>query len=89
MEEELDKQFPKGDKVRGKALVLFAIHKIKLADQKAKCHTEHIRTIRMIREWLKNTLKSIIEDEHEKDFVDILKEFDKHFGEQLKEAEIK
>ena len=46
MEEELDKQFPKGDKVRGKALVLFAIHKIKLADQKAK-----------YRKWLKNMCK--------------------------------
>lgn len=25
LEEELDKQFPKGDKARGKALVLFAV----------------------------------------------------------------
>jgi hypothetical protein len=30
LEEELDKQFPKGDKARGKALVLFAIANIKI-----------------------------------------------------------
>jgi len=34
LEEELDKQFPKGDKARGRALVLFAIAQIEL--EKAK-----------------------------------------------------
>ena len=32
--------------------ILEDIWNISRADQKAKCHTEHIRTIRMIREWL-------------------------------------
>ncbi len=30
LENELDKQFPKGDKARGRALVLFAIAQIEL-----------------------------------------------------------
>ena len=30
LEEELDKQFPKGDKSRGKALVLFAIAQLEI-----------------------------------------------------------
>lgn len=34
LEEELDKQFPKGDKARGRALVLFALAKIMLEAKK-------------------------------------------------------
>jgi hypothetical protein len=30
LEEELENQFPKGDGARGKALVLFAIHRLRL-----------------------------------------------------------
>lgn len=36
LEQELDKQFPKGDKARGKALVLNAIANIELDKQKDK-----------------------------------------------------
>jgi len=36
LEEELDKLFPKGDKCRGKALVLFAIFQIELNKIEAK-----------------------------------------------------
>jgi len=36
LEEELDKQFPKGDKSRGKALVLFAMANIKINKLKKK-----------------------------------------------------
>jgi len=32
LEEELDTQFPKGDKARGKALVLYGIAQLKLKD---------------------------------------------------------
>ena len=36
LEQELDKQFPKGDKSRGKALVLFAIAQIEINKLDAK-----------------------------------------------------
>ena len=36
LEKQLDNQFPKGDKSRGKALVLFAIAQIEIDDAKIK-----------------------------------------------------
>ena len=45
MEEELEKQFPKGDKARGRALVLFALYKLTLADQKRRILNNVIRLI--------------------------------------------
>ena len=48
LEEELDKQFPKGDKARGRALVLFAIAQIELDKVKKQATADFIKFLEML-----------------------------------------
>lgn len=68
IEEELDNQFPKGDKARGKALILIALHKIILEEQARKIFDE-IEKIENTYEILRNEGKQI--PTHYQQFEDI------------------
>ncbi len=58
IEDELDKQFPKGDKARGRALVLFAIAQMEIDLTKVKTIREFRgETANMLKQELKQKLK--------------------------------
>lgn len=62
LEEELDKQFPKGDKARGRALVLYAIAMLKIKEA-----NEEI--IKDVHKWFNEDSNSILVDELKKKYL--------------------
>ena len=46
---ELDNQFPKGDKARGRALVLFAIAQIEISKEREKAISDILKEIRKLK----------------------------------------
>ena len=78
LEEELDKQFPKGDKSRGKALVINAVAHIEIKKLKA----QHEKELDDLGEQIANMNKEMLKVEKENQE---LKEANKHLKECWKE----
>jgi len=76
LEEVLDKQFPKGDKVRGRALVLFGegMREITLAEVRAVKEFKE-ESAQMLKQDLKEKLKQKLKDSKDDWIVTLHKEF--------------